>query len=83
MLIAKDRRTGMVIALTVERKGAADPHAVEKPAEWVDVLGSTHVTIRSDGEPAVMHVAAALRVAGRTVSVTTLKTSAPGDHAGH
>ena len=41
MLVAKDRRTGMVIALPVERKGAADPHAVEQPAAWVDMLGSS------------------------------------------
>ena len=45
----KDRRTGMVFALPVERKGAADPHAVEKQAEWVDALGSTQVTISRDG----------------------------------
>ena len=87
MLITKDRRTGMVFAPSVERKGAADPHAVENPvenvAEWVDVLGSTQVTIRSDGEPAVMHVAAAARVARRTASATTLETSATGAHAGN
>ena len=35
MLVAKDRRTGMVLALPFVRKGAADPHAVEKLAEWV------------------------------------------------
>ena len=83
MLVAKDRRTGMVFALPVETKGAADPHAVEKLAEWVDVLGSTQVTIHSDGEPAVMQVAAAVRDASRAGSVTTLETSAPGDHAGN
>ena len=59
----------------LREKGAADLHAVEKLAEWVDVLGSTQVTIRSDGEPAVQ-VAAAVRDARR-------ETSAPGDHAGH
>ena len=83
MLVVKDRRTGMVFALSVERKGAADLHAVEKLAEWVEVLGSTKVTVRSDGEPAVMQVAAAVRVARRAGSVTTLETSAPGDHAGN
>ena len=41
MLVAKDRRTGMVFALPVERKGAADPHAVEQLAAWVDMLGSS------------------------------------------
>ena len=34
MLVAKDRRTGMAFALPVERKGAADPHAVEQLAAW-------------------------------------------------
>ena len=58
MLVAKDRRTGMVFALSVERKGAADPHAVEQLAAWVDMLGSLQMAIRSDGEPAVMQVAA-------------------------
>ena len=61
MLVAKDRRTGMVFAVPVERKGAADPHAVEKLAEWVEALGATHATIRSDGEQALMQVAAAVR----------------------
>ena len=32
MLVAKVRRIRIVFALTVERKGAADPHL----AEWVD-----------------------------------------------
>ena len=59
ILVAKDRRTGMIFALSVERKGAADPHAVEQLAAWVDMLGSSQMAIRSDGEPAVMQVAAA------------------------
>ena len=42
------------------------PHrAIEKLAEWVDALSSAHVTIRSDGEPVVMQVAAAVRDARR------------------
>ena len=83
MLVAKDRRTGMVFALSVERKGAADPHAVEKLAEWVDALDSTQVTIRSDGEPAVIQVDAAAGDAIRTGSITILVTSAPGDRGGN
>ena len=75
-------RTRVVFALFVESKGAANPHAVEKLAEWVDMLGSTQVTIRSDGEPAVMQAAAAVRDARRARSVTTLETFAPGDLAG-
>ena len=73
----------MVFALSIGREGAADPHAVEKLAERVDVLGSTQVTTRSDGEPAVMQVAAAITDARRAGSVTTLETSAPSDHAGN
>ena len=73
----------MVFALPVEKKGAADPHAVEQLAAWVDMLGSSQVAIRSDGEPAVMQVAAAVRDARRAGSVTTLETFAPGDHAGN
>ena len=83
IMVAKYRRAGMVFALSVEREGAADPQAVEKLAEWVNVLGWTQVTVRSDGEPAVMQVAAAVRDARRAGSVTTLETSAPGDHAGN
>ena len=49
----------------------------------MDVLGSTQVAIRSDGEPAVMQVAEAVRDARRAGSVTTLETSAKGDHAGN
>ena len=79
----KDRRTGMAFALPAERKGSADPHAVEQLAAWVDMLGSSQMAIRSDGVPAVIQVAAAVRDARRAGSVTTLETSAPGDHAGN
>ena len=42
MLVAKDRRTGMVFAHHPLRKnGTADPHAVEKLTESVDAFGST------------------------------------------
>ena len=71
MWVGKDRRTGMVFALPVKRKAAADPRSVEKLTEWVDALGSTQVTTRSDGEPAVMQVAAAVRYSRRAGSVTT------------
>ena len=49
----------------------------------VDVLGSTQVTSRSDGEPAVMQVAAAVRDARSAGSVTTLETSVLADHGGN
>ena len=46
-------------------------------------LGSNRVTIPSDGEPAVMRVAAAVRDATRTeVSTTTPEVSAPGNDVG-
>ena len=41
--------------------GAEMPHPHEKLAEWMDTLGSTQVTSRSDGEPAVTQVAAAVK----------------------
>ena len=44
------------------------------------MLGSTEVTIRSDGEPAVMQVARTVRGARRAGCASTLETSAPGDH---
>ena len=56
---------------------------VGKLAAWVVVLGSTQVTTRSDGEPAVMQAAAAVRAARRAGSVTALDTSAWSDHAGN
>ena len=80
MLVVKDRQTERVFALPGERKGAADPHAGEKLAEWVDVLRSTQVMMRSDGEPAKMQVAATVRGGRRAGAVTTLETSAPSDH---
>ena len=83
VLVAKDNRTGVVFAFPVESKGPADPRAVAKLVEWVDARGATQVTIRSDGEPAVMEEAVAVRDARRTVAVTNSKTSAPGDHAGN
>ena len=81
ILVAKDRWSGMVFAMAVERKGAADPHAVIKLTEWIDALGSMKVAIRSDGEPAIKQVAAAVRDSRREGTVTTLENSPPGDHA--
>ena len=81
MLVARDRMSGMTFAMAVERKGAADPHAVTKLTEWVDALGSTKVSIRSDGEPAIKQVAAAVRDGRREGAITTLENSPPGDHA--
>ena len=44
--VTKSLSTGTVFALLVQRKGASDPRAVEKLAEWVDALGSTQGTTR-------------------------------------
>ena len=77
--LSGDATPMLVAKLTVERKEAADPRAVEKLAVWVDVL----VTMRRDGEPAVMQVATAVRNARGAGSVTASETSAPGDHAGN
>ena len=57
MLVVKDRLSGMVFAMAVEKKGVADPHAVIKRTEWVDAFGSTKVAMRNDGEPAIKQVA--------------------------
>ena len=56
----------------LREKEQQDPHAVEQLAAWVDMLGSSQMAIRSDGEPAVMQAAAAVRDARRAGSVTTL-----------
>ena len=60
-----------------------EQQTLEQLAAWADMLGSSQIAIRSDGEPAVVQVAAAVRDARRARSVTNLETSAPGDHAGN
>ena len=36
LLVAKDRRTGLVFAMAVSRKGGGDPHAARALAKWID-----------------------------------------------
>ena len=48
---------------------------------WTRLLDTGDLA--TDGEPVVMQVAAPVRDARRAGSVTTLETSAPGDHAGN
>ena len=73
----------MVFCLSVEKGSCGPACGCETSLDWVDVLGSTEVTMRSDGEPVVMQVARAVRGAKRAGSATTLETSAPSDHFGN
>ena len=65
MLMSIRSCTSMMATCRI-RKGAADPRAVEKLAEWAHAVASTQATIRSDREPGVVQVATAVRDVRRT-----------------
>ena len=77
LLIARDRRTGMVFAAAVSMKGGGDPYAARLLAKWIDNLGCQEDTIRTDGEPSIRR-ARELRAEG--ASIVDL-VSPPGDAA--
>ena len=52
LLVAKDRRTGMMFAAAVSMKGIGDPHAARFLAKWIDGLGCRKSLSEQMGSPA-------------------------------
>ena len=81
LLIAKDRRTGMVFAAAVSMKGGGDPHAARLLAKWIDGVGSREVTIRTDGEPSICELVRRSRELRAEGATTVDEISPPEDSA--
>ena len=81
LLIAKDRRTGMVFAAAVSMKRGGDPHAARLLAKWIDGSGCQEVTIRTDGESSICELVRRVRELRAEGANTADGVSPPGDSA--
>ena len=81
LLVAKDRRTGMMFAAAVSMKGGGDPHAARLLAKWIDGLGCQEVSVRTDGEPSICELISRVRELRAEGTTTVDEISPPGDSA--
>ena len=75
--VARDRKTQMLFAHVVRRKGMMCIHGAEEMKKDIDKLGCKEIILKSDGEPALKSVQE--EVKRRRNDPTILENSAPGD----
>ena len=75
--VARDRRTQMVFANVVPRKGMIHEHGAKSMVEDLEKLGYKEIILKCDGEPALKNVQA--EVQRRRSAQTILENSVPGD----
>ena len=75
--VARDRRTQMLFAHVVPRKGMVHEHGANAMVKDIEKLGYKEVILKCDGEPAMQSVQE--EVKRRRVDPTILENSIPGD----
>ena len=75
--VARDRRTQMVFANVVPRKGMIHEHGAKSMLEDLEKLGYQEIILKCDGEPALKNVQS--EVQRRRAAQTILENSVPGD----
>ena len=75
--VARDRRTQMIFANVVPRKGMIHEHGAKSMVEDIAKLGYQEIILKCDGEPALKNVQA--EVQRRRSAQTILENSVPGD----
>ena len=75
--VARDRRTQMIFANVVPRKGMIHEHGAKSMVEDLEKLGYHEIILKCDGEPALKNVQA--EVQRRRTAQTILENSVPGD----
>ena len=75
--VARDRRTQMIFAHVVPRKGMISQHGADAMEKDIEKLGYKEIILKSDGEPAIKSVQE--EVKRRRKDNTILENSAPGD----
>ena len=83
LLVAKDRRTGVMFAEAVSFKGGGDPHAARLLPKWIDGLACQEVTVRTDGEPSICEIIRRVRELRAEATTTVDEISLPGDSTGN
>ena len=75
--VARDRRTQMIFANVVPRKGMIHEHGAKAMVEDIAKLGYKEIILTCDGEPALKNVQA--EVQRRRSAQTIVENSVPGD----
>ena len=75
--VARDRRTQMLFAHVVPRKGMIHEHGAVAMVKDIEKLGYKEVILKCDGEPAMKSVQE--EVKKRRIDATILENSVPGD----
>ena len=75
--VARDRRTQMIFAHVVPRKGMISQHGADAMEKDIEKLGYKEIILKSDGEPAIKSVQE--EVKRRRGDNTILENSPPGD----
>ena len=75
--VARDRRTQMIFANVVPRKGMIHEHGAKSMVDDLAKLGYHEIILKCDGEPALKNVQA--EVQRRRSAQTILENSVPGD----
>ena len=81
LLVAKDRRTGMMFAAAVSMNGGGDPHAARLLAKWIDGLGCHEITVKTDGVPNICELIRRVRELRAEGTTTVDEISPQGDSA--
>ena len=77
VLVARDRRTQMLFAHVVPRKGMVHEHGAAAMISDIERLGCKEVILKCDGEPAMKSVQD--KVKRRRMDPTIVENSVPGD----
>ena len=77
MQVARDRKTQMLFAHVVPRKGMISQHGADAMEKDIEKLGYKEIILKSDGEPAIRAVQE--EVKRRRTENTLLENSPPGD----
>ena len=77
MLAVKESRYKNIMATIAQKKGASEPGVADRVAQFINALGYKEITLKSDGEPAIVALRSEIK---QTCSAeVTTGDSVPGD----
>ena len=82
VLVGKERRTGMIMAATIPRKGSTGMFAVQKCLEFINECGAAEakIIVKTDAEPAILALVADIKKA--RVGLETIEEVSPVGSSG-
>jgi hypothetical protein len=82
ILVGKERRTGMVMAATIPRKGSTGLFATQRCLEFINECGAAEakILVKSDAEPAILALVSDIKKA--RVGLETIEETSPVGSSG-